>query len=391
MEAMSKSAQAVEPFDALAFAKRTIRLEANELLELADRLGGELLEAIDCLMSCQGAVIVTGMGKAGLVGKKISATLCSTGTRSFYLHPAEAIHGDLGQVSALDRVLALSMSGETEELVNLLPSLRRMTDKMIAITSSTTNTLASQSDIVIPLGAIHEADANGLAPSTSTTAMLAVGDAIAFTLSKRRGFRSQDFAQFHPGGSLGRKLTLVQEIMRPVNECRVSNQSQSVRHSFMTLRGQTRRTGAVMIVDDDERLVGVFTDSDLARLLEQDPHPSSPVGSETTLGPISPLERPVMDVMTRNPLTIEFDSLMPAAINLLAENQISELPVVDSEHRPLGLIDITDVITWLPKADSQKAPAMEASGRAKLANVRPTLLPFPKSGPTPTSQDRDQS
>jgi arabinose-5-phosphate isomerase len=164
--------------------------------------------------------------------------------------------------------------------------------------------------------------------------MLAIGDALALTLSQRRGFRAQDFARFHPGGSLGRKLTKVQDVMRRLSDCRVVNESHTVRETFVTVRRPGRRTGAVMILDDLEKLVGVFTDSDLARLLERQSDAS--------------LELPVGDVMTRSPLAIEVDSLMPAAISLLAENQISELPVLDAEGRPVGMIDITDVISWLP-------------------------------------------
>ena len=347
MEAISSRQES----DALQLAKRTIQQEAESLSQVARQLGVEFVDAINALESCTGAVIVTGMGKAGLVGQKISATLCSTGTRSHFLHPAEAIHGDLGRVTDQDWVLALSMSGETEELTRVLPSLRGMASGIVAVTGHAHNTLARQSDVVIALGPLHEADSNGLAPSTSTTTMLAIGDALALTISQRRGFQSQDFVRFHPGGSLGRKLTKVQEVMRPLSECRLARPQQTVRETVVTLRRPGRRTGAVMIVDQEQRLVGVFTDSDLAKLLERRS------GDVMTI--------PVGDVMTKDPHVVSIDSLMPAAIEILAENQISELPVLDDKQRPAGLIDITDVVGWLPNDAS--------------ASDSPRLLRFPSS------------
>jgi len=325
--------------DALAFAKQTIRQEADALTSLAEQLDASFLLALDRIEQCRGSVLITGMGKAGLIGQKISATLCSTGTRSFFLHPAEAIHGDLGRVTQEDVVVVLSMSGETEELTRLLPSLRTMASGLIAVTSHAKSTLARQSDVVIELGSLKEADANGLAPSTSTSAMLAVGDALALTLSYRRGFGSQDFVRFHPGGSLGRKLASVTEFMRPLDECRVAKTDQSIRETFVTLRRQGRRTGAVMIVDEEQKLAGIFTDSDLARMLE--------IESDQSLNVA------VGEVMTADPYTIEQTSLMPEAIRMLAEYQISELPVVNDAGQPVGLIDITDLIGWLPSNDSK--------------------------------------
>lgn len=354
MEAVSRSANQ----DALTLAKQTLRHEAAALLQIADRLGDEFVQAILALESCHGSVIVTGMGKAGLIGQKTSATLCSTGTPSHFLHPAEAIHGDLGRVAKTDWILAMSMSGETEELTRLLPSLRQLAAGIVSITSTRNSTLGVASDVVIALGPLSEACVNGLAPSTSTTAMVAIGDALALTISERRGFAAQDFVRFHPGGSLGRKLTKVQEVMRPIAECRVAGDGQTVRDTFVTLRRPGRRTGAVMIVDSAGKLKGLFTDSDLARLLEEQ--------SDMLL------DGPVRDVMTRNPRRIAIDSLMPQAIALLAENQISELPVVDKVGRPLGMIDITDVIGWFPTE-----PVVDHS---------PRLLPFPHELPVTESQ-----
>ena len=337
--------------DALVFAKKIIEQEGSALLQLSKRLDSQFLAAVKRLQGCRGAVLVCGMGKAGLIGQKISATLCSTGTRSFFLHPAEAIHGDLGRVTKEDVLVVLSMSGETEELTRLLPSLRQLSGGLVAITSRADSSLARQSDVVIELGRMREADANGLAPSTSTAAMLAVGDALALTLSYRRDFRWQDFVRFHPGGSLGRKLTPVADMMRGIDECRVAGDTQSVRETFVTLRRQGRRTGAVMIVDATGKLVGIFTDSDLARLLETEADDS--------------LDRSVRDVMTGDPITIEQTALMPAALRLLADYQISELPVVDAKATPVGMIDITDLVSWLP---DDSAP-----------RKKPRLLKFPQS------------
>lgn len=344
----------------LNFARETLRKEAAALLQQADALGPDFSQAVEVLDACAGTVIVMGVGKAGLIGQKISATFCSTGTRSIFLHPAEAIHGDLGRVAMEDNVLALSLSGETEELVRVLPSLSKMSVDVLAITSRRTNTLGEASRVVMELGHVPEACELGLAPSTSTTAMLALGDALALTLSRRRGFTAHDFAKFHPGGSLGRKLTKVQDTMRPLSECRVASRDQTVRDVFVTLRRTGRRTGAVMIVDDQGTIVGVFTDSDLARILEQQAD--------------SALDAPVNDVMTRAPVTVKVDSLMPLAIQMLSEHHISELPVVDSANKPLGMIDITDVISWLPQAHS---PAEPDDG----VDAKRQILPFSENRP----------
>ena len=335
--------------DTLGFAKSVISKAAESLSQLGEQLDANFLSALKLIGQCRGAVLVTGIGKAGLIGQKLSATLCSTGTRSFFLHPAEAIHGDLGRVTKDDVVIVMSMSGETEELTRILPSIQKLSGGMIAITSTAHNTLAQRSDVVITLGKLSEADTNGLAPSTSTTAMLAVGDALALTISHQRGFTAADFAQYHPGGSLGRKLTRVAEMMRPLDDCRVARLQQTVRESFVTLRRTGRRTGAVMIVDDDGVLRGIFTDSDLARLLES----QSDAALETT----------VQRVMTTDPLTVSDQERMPEAIRILAEYQISELPVVNDEGKPVGLIDITDLVSWLPDSDGP--------------HPSPRLLPFP--------------
>jgi arabinose-5-phosphate isomerase len=244
------------------------------------------------------------------------------------------VHGDLGCLSGDDVVIALSNSGETEEICRLLPILRRAGVDLIAVTSTETNSLSASATVTIPLGRLTEADAHGLAPSTTTTAMLAIGDALAFVLSRLREFTPAEFARNHPGGSLGRQLKTVQEMMRPVSQVRLAEESVTVREVFTTLAQPGRRTGAVMLVDDRGRLSGIFTDSDLARLLESRCDDR--------------LDVAIRHVMTKQPHTVLPHARLSDVIDLLADRKISEIPVVDEEHRPLGLIDITDVIGIVP-------------------------------------------
>lgn len=319
-----------------------IRQEARALDEIARRLDGAFCAAVSRIEHCHGSVIVTGMGKAGLIGRKIAATFASLGTRATFLHPAEAIHGDLGCLHGDDVVLALSNSGETDELCRLLPLLRRQGVAIIAITGKDTSTLGREADVTITLGTLREAGPLGLAPTTSTTAMLAVGDALALVVSQVRGFSREQFARFHPGGSLGLKLRTISEIMRRGRQLRIANDTATVREVFATANhrsgppGQvTRRTGAVILVDAADRLAGIFTDSDLARLLENHREQQ--------------LDRPISEVMTRQPKMISVSAPLSDAIDILSQYHISELPVIDADGRPVGLVDITDVIAFMPE------------------------------------------
>lgn len=325
------SHQPLSRFEQLRFGREVLRQEGDALLGLAAGLHDEFCEATELLCQCAAGVIVTGMGKAGLVGQKITATLASTGTNAHFLHPAEAIHGDLGRVHAENLVLALSFSGETEEITRLLPSIETMGANIIAITGNAESSLAKAATVVLDIGRLREACSLGLAPSTSTTAMMALGDALALVVSRMRGFAPSDFARFHPGGSLGRKLAKVEEVMRPLAECRVALETHSVREVFVCASRPGRRTGAIMLVDVHGSLTGIFTDSDLARLLEH----KQDDALDTSIG----------DLMTRSPATVNQGSLMQTAIDMLAERKISELPVVDDNGKPIGLIDITDVLT----------------------------------------------
>ncbi len=323
-------------FDQLREAREIIRHEADALSELSKRLDTRFCEAVELILSCTGRVIVTGIGKAGLIGQKITATLSSTGTPAHFLHPSEAVHGDLGCVSKHDVVLVLSNSGETQEVCLLLPLIRRLGARLIAITATDNSTLARQSQVVIEYGRLSEAGALGLAPSTTTTAMLALGDALALVVSRQKGFTSERFSVFHPGGNLGRQLTPIRDVMRQGSQLRLAAEHDTIRDTLRRLSTADRRTGAILIVDAQQRLSGLFTDSDLARLVE--------------LRRDEQLDLPIVGVMTRNPTTIQADEFLSDAVVILTEKKISELPVVDDDGKPVGLIDITDVIGLAPRA-----------------------------------------
>lgn len=356
MEAASTSVH-LSRFEQLRFGREVIRDEGDALVALADRLHDEFCDAVDLMLQCQGSVIVTGMGKAGLVAQKITATLASTGTNSHFLHPAEAIHGDLGRIRRNDLVLALSFSGESEEIVRLLPSLADLHVRLIAITGKAESSLAQAADVVLDLGPVREACPNGLAPSTSTASMMAMGDALALVLSRMRQFTPEDFARFHPGGSLGRKLAKVEDVMRPLAECRVASESHSIRDVFVMASRPGRRTGAIILTNAEGRLAGIFTDSDLAKLLEtkQD----------------AALDAPISELMTKCPATVTVGTRMRLAIELLGERKISELPVVNDQHEPVGLIDITDIVN----SDSLPASSKIAGQSKQSSHTTETNLP----------------
>ena len=337
--------------DASELARQVITTEATALLQLADSIPAEFMQAARSIVECPATVIFSGIGKAGLIAQKLVATFGSTGTPAHFLHPSEAVHGDLGRIHARDIVVLLSYSGETEEITRLLPALRSRQGTTIAITANTNSTLGKAARIVLPLGTVEEAGHLKLAPSTSTTMMLALGDALAFVVSHMRGFAREDFARYHPGGSLGRQLARVEEVMRPLDDCRIASQQLTVREVFTRSLVPGRRTGAVMLTDMDGKLTGVFTDSDLARLLEKKQDRA--------------IDQPMHEVMTRDPYTVSAESLMTDAVVMLANYKISELPVVDPGGVPVGLVDITDTVAWLP---------------GQATNVKqPASMPWPKS------------
>jgi arabinose-5-phosphate isomerase len=314
----------------LDYARQIIRGEAAALELVAQRLGDSFLEAVDLIFNCAGRIAITGTGKSADVGQKIAGTLNSTGTRSYVLDATRALHGDLGMVHPNDVILMLSHSGESEEILRIVSPLRSLAAALVGMTSNGRSSLARQCDVAMVLGPLDEVCPLGLAPSTSTTAMIAVGDALAFVLSRLREFTHEDFARFHPAGSLGRKLMRVESVMRQGQDLRIAPCLQSVREVFATNRRRGRRTGAVMLVDEQGRLVGLFTDSDLARLFEQRRDQA--------------LDRPIEEVMTHHPLTAVVGERVLEAVETLRVHRISELPVVDDAGRPVGLLDITDLI-----------------------------------------------
>ena len=337
---MSLPALDALPDDAVALARRVLAIEADALRLTADRLDGRFNRVVARLAGCTGRVAVTGIGKSSDVGQKLVGTFNSTGTRAYLLDATRAVHGDLGMVHPDDVAILLSHSGESEELLRLLPSLRALAGGLVAITGQGDSTLARRVDEAVVYGPISEACPLSLAPSTSTTVMLALGDALAFALSEGRRFTADDFAKFHPAGSLGRRLATVETVMRRGSELRIAAASATVRQVFAQVRHVGRRTGAVMLVDAHWRLAGLFTDSDLARLFEANADGA--------------FDRPIAEVMTRGPVTLERTARLGEALELLKARKISELPVVDGDGKPVGLLDITDLIGLDP--DDRDAP-----------------------------------
>ncbi len=303
-------------------------MEAEEIRRLIPRVGRTFEQAIDLVVGCKGRVVVTGMGKAGIIGQKLSSTLASTGTPSYWVHPAEATHGDMGRVAKQDVVIALSNSGETEELTRLLPVMKRIGARMIALTGNPRSTLAKFSDVTLDVSVRREACSLNLAPTTSTTAMLAMGDALAVVVAERKGFKERDFALLHPGGQLGRRLLLrVRDLMRTGDANPVVRDRARVRDVLLAIT--KARAGCASIVNDRGRLIGIFTDGDLRRHLDH----------RGDLG-----ELPARAVMTRNPKTIGADRLAAEALAMLREHKIDELAVVDGRRRPVGLLDVQDLL-----------------------------------------------
>lgn len=330
MPAMSSTVQPFSPERQLQYAAEVVRIEARALLSFADRLGPSFCEAIDLIRKTQGSVLVTGMGKASIIAQKIAATFASTGTVSHFIHPAEAIHGDLGRIRSTDTMVILSQSGETAEIVELLGPLEELGPNTIAVTRGHDSTLGRAADVVLELGPLQEACPLGLAPTTSTTVMAALGDAMALAVSRMRAFSARDFVRFHPGGSLGRRLTTVESRMRPLANCRIAKDSLSIREVFLKVSIPGRRTGAIMLVDEGGKLTGIFTDSDLARLFENRRE--------------SDLDKPIRIAMTREPCSCPAGAMLSDAVEIMAERRISELPVVDENSVPVGMVDVTDVL-----------------------------------------------
>jgi arabinose-5-phosphate isomerase len=311
-------------------ARQIVECEAVAVRQVAGGLGEPFLRALDMILGLSGRVVTTGMGKAGFIAQKISATLASTGTPSIFLHPAEAIHGDLGRVDEGDLLLAFSKSGETEELLVMLPHVKACGATLVAITQEKGSTLGRHSDLVLELGRIDEAGPHGLAPSASTTAMLALGDALALVVQEGRDFGPDDFARFHPGGDLGRKLMKVGELMRTGDRNPCVEDDATVLAAIQVMTSTPGRPGATSVVDKSGKLVGFFTDGDLRRMIEE--------------GLSNPRELRIDAAMTPNPRSIAQDTFALEALALLHQNAIDQLPVVDDDGCLLGLLDVQDLL-----------------------------------------------
>jgi arabinose-5-phosphate isomerase len=312
----------------IALGRSVLEDESRAVSAAAKLLNGDFTRAARLIASAKGRLVVSGMGKAGFVAQKISATFASTGTPSLFLHPADAVHGDLGRIAKQDVLLALSHSGETEEMIRLLQPAKQMGATVLAVTASKQSTLAKGADLAIEMGRWEEAG-TGLAPTTSTTVMLAIGDALAVCVVKLRGFTEEEFRQFHPAGSLARRLMRVHEVMRQNEMLPVAMASASLSQVIALMTKTPGRPGAAIVVDARGRLVGLFTDGDLRRLVE---------------GGAPDLSAPVERVMTRRPKTVAADLHVTEAARVLREFAIDQVPVVDEADRPIGLLDVQDLL-----------------------------------------------
>ncbi len=312
-------------------ARNVLKMEADAILELIPRINGQFTEAVEMILACPGRAVITGMGKSGIIGRKMAATFASTGTPSLYMHPAEGIHGDLGMVTADDVVIALSNSGETAEVLHILPSLRRIGAKIIAMVGNPNSSLGKNADVILDVGVSKEACPLGLAPTSSTTAALAFGDALAVALLSKRKFTADQFAVFHPGGSLGRKLLMtVADVMHAGEENPLVKGDTKVQDALFVITD--KGLGAVSVVDENDKMIGVLTDGDIRRGLSQG---------------FSFLTRPVTELMTKEPKTITQDRLAAEALHIMESNKprpITVLPVIDAEKHVIGLLHMTDLV-----------------------------------------------
>jgi arabinose-5-phosphate isomerase len=311
----------------LETGRRVLRIEAQALQDVLTRLDGEFERAVELLFACKGRVAVTGMGKSGIVGRKISATLSSTGTPSFFLHPAEALHGDLGMLAPGDMVLAVSYGGETGEIVALLDALKRLEIRLVALTGKLRSTIAQASDVVLDVSVNEEACSLNLAPTASTTAAMAVGDALAVALLEKRDFRHDDFAALHPAGSLGKRLLRVEKLMHAGEKLPRVAPDTPMAQVFHEM--SAKKLGMTTVVNADESLAGILTDGDLRRLMEK--HGGAVVDMK------------LADCMTKNPQTIGPDVLASEALTLMEKRRITSVIVVDGQRKVLGVVHLHDL------------------------------------------------
>jgi arabinose-5-phosphate isomerase len=314
--------------DSLAEGRRVLTIEARAVQTLVDRLDAQFGRAVELLLGCKGKVVVSGMGKSGLVGQKIAATLASTGTPAFFLHPAEGIHGDLGMLGRSDVLIAISNSGETQEILQLLPYVERMAIPVVSMTGRMTSTLAKNSDVALDVSVSEEACPMGLAPTASTTATLAMGDALAVALLQKRGFKQEDFAQFHPGGTLGRRLLVrVKDLMHGGAEMPVV--SVTVPATAAILEITAKKLGMTTVTDPSGNLVGIITDGDLRRFVQKGGD-----FARSTAG----------DLASRNPKTIAPDDLAAKAVERMERFSITTLVVTEEDRKILGVIHLHDLL-----------------------------------------------
>ena len=313
----------------IEYARSVLETEARAVLSVRERLGQGFVEVIQLILNCPGHVIVTGIGKPGFIAQKLSATLASTGIPSLYIHPAEAVHGDLGRIARGDVVLALSNSGSTEEIIRLLPALRRLGASIVAITGNVQSALARGADLALDIGPIDEACPMGLVPTASSAALHAVGDALAMTLLKYRRFTSEEYALIHPGGKLGRSLMRVFEVMRSGDANPLVRDTATLSDAVVVMTNTSGRPGAACVVDKHGKLVGIFTDGDLRRMVER---------GQTNF------EVEVKSVMCRQPRCVQPDELALTAAARMREAKVDQLPVVDGAGRAVGLLDIQDLL-----------------------------------------------
>lgn len=314
----------------IEIAKRVLQIEADAVLALQQRLDGDFTKAVEIILACTGKVVVTGMGKSGLICHKIAATMASTGTPTFFLHPAEGIHGDLGMLSRGDVVIAVSYSGETEEVCRILPVIKRMGLPLIAMSGRPTSTLGIAGDVHLDISVAEEACPLGLAPTASTTATLAMGDALAVVLLNERGFKEEDFALYHPGGALGKKLLLrVEDLMHTGSDIPLVSPGTLLRDALFEIT--SKKLGVTGVVDGQGKLAGVFTDGDLRRIMAQ--------GLET-------LQLPIAEVMTISPKRILRRNLAAKAVQVMEKYAITSLFVFEDEQSqiPVGIIHLHDLL-----------------------------------------------
>jgi arabinose-5-phosphate isomerase len=314
------------------FARQVIETEAKAVAMMTQAIGEDFDRAVKLILDCPASVLCSGVGKAGHVARKLSATFASTGTPSHFLSAGDAVHGDLGSIRRGDIILILSASGESDEILRLLSIVKKLDHPVVAITASKSSSLGGHADIVLEIGNLEEACPLGLAPSSTTTAMLALGDALALSVMKVREFTAENFAVFHPGGQIGRKLITVKEAMtfRLGENLPVTSDRLTVGQVLREVSSIKRRSGAVILVDDSGKISGIFSDGDLRRLITSD--------DETAL------RRQIKEVMTRNPKRVHADQLASEAMAILRQNRIDELPVVDDGDKPIGLIDVQDLV-----------------------------------------------